>query len=109
MTAYKIQTNLMQGDYLICAIINEAINVNEISKMKSSELNPAASKAIHGEIEERKKQAVKKKYSSAHKCFRCGGRKTTEHEMQSRSLDEGSTLVIRCAMDDCSNVWYMAT
>ena len=41
--------------------------------------------------------------SGLYKCRICGGDKTTQSEMQTRSADEPMTIFIRCA--DCGNSW----
>ena len=41
--------------------------------------------------------------SGVYKCRKCGGNKTTQSEMQTRSADEPMTLFIHCV--DCGNDW----
>jgi DNA-directed RNA polymerase subunit M/transcription elongation factor TFIIS len=112
---YRVQKNLIYSKdvpgsiYLIDKIIDGEINIKNIGKMKSRELRPDITKEIYDDIEKRKQQKVFKKYSNQHKCFKCGGRKTTEVELQLRSLDEGSTLIVTCEMDNCSNVWKLTS
>jgi DNA-directed RNA polymerase subunit M/transcription elongation factor TFIIS len=81
----------------------------EVGSMTARDLCPDKTETIYHIIEERKQQKIKKKYSSQHECFKCGGRKTSESEIQSRSLDEGSTLIIICEMEDCSNTWTLSS
>ena len=38
-----------------------------------------------------------------YKFFKCGGKKTTQHEMQTRSADEPMTIFIHCVT--CGNRW----
>lgn len=38
-----------------------------------------------------------------YKCSKCGGKKTRQHEMQTRSADEPMTIFIRCV--NCGNSW----
>lgn len=40
-----------------------------------------------------------------YKCSKCGGKKTRQHEMQTRSADEPMTLFIHCV--NCGNSWKM--
>jgi DNA-directed RNA polymerase subunit M/transcription elongation factor TFIIS len=111
--AYKIQKNLyipgVENSYLIKNIINGNILAKDVGSMESKQLQPSKSQVIHNEIEKRKQQKVKKKYSMQYLCTKCGGRKTSELEFQSRSLDEGSTLIITCEMDNCSNKWTISS
>jgi DNA-directed RNA polymerase subunit M/transcription elongation factor TFIIS len=112
---YRVQKNLVWtkddpgSEYLIDTITRGEFDVNNIGKMKSRDLRPAKTKDIYDDIERRKQQKIRKKYSTQHECFKCGGRKTTEVELQLRSLDEGSTLIITCEMDNCSNVWRLTS
>jgi DNA-directed RNA polymerase subunit M/transcription elongation factor TFIIS len=111
--SYRVQKNLIcceddpGSDYLVKKIIDGSIDVYSIGKMKSRELRPSKTREIYDDIEKRKQQKVVKKYSTQHECFKCHGRKTTEVELQLRSLDEGSTLIITCEMDNCNNVWKL--
>ena len=38
-----------------------------------------------------------------YKCYKCGGKKTRQHEMQTRSADEPMTIFIHCV--NCGNSW----
>jgi DNA-directed RNA polymerase subunit M/transcription elongation factor TFIIS len=112
---YRVQKNLVfsveepGSEYLISMITNGDFDVNAIGKMKSRELQPNKTKDIYDEIEKRKQQKIVKKYSTQHECFKCGGRKTTEVQLQLRSLDEGSTLIVTCEIDNCTNVWKLSS
>lgn len=112
---YRVQKNLLWSkndpgsEYLIDLITKGGFDVRNIGKAKSNVLRPEKSKKIYEGIEMRKQQKIKKKYSTQHECFKCGGRKTTEVELQLRSLDEGSTLIITCEMDNCSNQWSLTS
>jgi len=112
---YRVQKNLLYDDkdpsseYLIKEITEGRFDVNNIGKMKSKHLCPSKTKDIYEDIERRKQQKIVKKYSTQYECFKCGGRKTTAVELQLRSLDEGSTLIITCEMDNCTNVWKLSS
>lgn len=114
MITYKIQSNLTwdekepMTEYLIKKITDGDICVKNIGSMESKELCPETTQAIYDEIEKRKQLSVPKKYIYIHECSKCHGRKTTEVELQLRSLDEGSTLIVTCEMDNCSNVWRIS-
>jgi DNA-directed RNA polymerase subunit M/transcription elongation factor TFIIS len=113
--AYRVQKNLIYNkgdpgsDYLVKKIIDGTIDVYSIGKMKSRDLRPSKTQELYDDIEKRKQQKIVKKYSTQHECFKCRGRKTTEVELQLRSLDEGSTLIITCEMDNCNNVWKLSS
>jgi DNA-directed RNA polymerase subunit M/transcription elongation factor TFIIS len=110
---YRIQKNLVYdkddpgSEYLINEITEGRFPVHSIGKMKSNELRPEKTKKIYEEIKKRKQQKVVKRYSTQHECFKCKGRKTTEVEIQIMCLDEGSTLIVTCEMDNCANVWRL--
>ena len=115
MITYRVQKNLVYSpddpgsDYLISKIVNGGFDVNNIGKMKSKDLRPIKTQSIYDDIEIRKQQKIVKKYSTQYECFKCGGRKTTEVELQLRSLDEGSTIIITCEMDNCTNSWRLSS
>lgn len=112
---FRVQKNLLydsdnpDNKYLVEKIVDESFDIKSIGSAKSSELCPAKTKKIRDEIEKRKRQKIIKKYSTQHECFKCGGRKTTEVEIQLRSLDEGSTLIITCEVENCGNVWKISS
>ncbi len=105
---YKIQTNLL-NPRMIEKIISGEIDPDQVGFMSARELCPGRSSVERKIIEQRREQKIVKKYSSQHECGRCGGRKTTEQEVQLRSLDEGSTLIITCEMENCTNVWRITS
>lgn len=98
---YKLQRN-------ICTSLVEAIIAGDIS-LNSQQLNPSANQIYRDQIESRKKQVIKKKYSALYTCSKCKGTKTTEIEMQTRSLDEGSTLFIQCEIEGCGHSWSFSS
>lgn len=111
LITYRVQKNLdvKQDTYLIENIISGNIDDTTVGSLKSKELSPLKSKAIIDEIETRRKQRMVKKYSTQYKCPKCRNRKTSVISMQLRSLDEGSTLIITCAMDDCLHEWRLSS
>jgi transcription elongation factor S-II len=66
----------------------------EISMIKENELNSARSDWS---------QKHAKVTPVLYKCRKCGGNKTTQFEMQTRSADEPMTIFINCV--DCGNSW----
>lgn len=115
ITCYKIQTNLELSEIddfstiLVHNICNNVIDPRKLAFMSSHELQPGRANNLHKVIEERKQQKIKKKISTQHKCRICGNRKTTEQEVQARSLDEGSTLIITCETEGCCNKWTITS
>ena len=116
ITALRIQKNIECGEHnsdlinLICQFEDKPSNqINNIAYMASNELQPSISESIYNIISERRKQKIQKKISTQHKCFSCGFSRTTEIEIQSRSLDEGSTLIVTCETEGCSNRWTISS
>jgi DNA-directed RNA polymerase subunit M/transcription elongation factor TFIIS len=115
MISYRVQSNLIYSDddegsdYLSSSIINGSIDANNVGYLKSTELRPGKSKEILELIKQRMSQKIDKKYSTYYECFKCHGRKTTVVELQTRALDEGSTLFITCETEGCSNKWYISS
>jgi DNA-directed RNA polymerase subunit M/transcription elongation factor TFIIS len=114
---YKVQSNLEYDEddedsgYLIENIIKNTINPETVGELKSVDLRPSKNTKLYEEIEERKHQRVAKKYSSQHECPKCHNRKTeaNEDENQNRSLDEGSTITIKCGIEDCGFSWKISS
>ena len=92
-------------------IINGKIKPEELCTMNSVDM---LSKNKQKEIEkekEKKVDEVRTDWQEKHgqvtegvyKCRVCGGRKTIQHEQQTRSADEPLTLFITCL--NCKNTW----
>lgn len=92
-------------------IINGKIKPEELCTMNSVDM---LSKNKQKEIEkekEKKVDEVRTDWQEKHgqvtegvyKCKVCGGRKTIQHEQQTRSADEPMTLFITCL--NCKNTW----
>lgn len=92
-------------------IINGTIKPEQLCKMSSIDM---LSKKKQEEIEkekERKVDEVRTDWLEKHgqitegvyKCKKCGGKRTIQHEQQTRSADEPMTLFITCV--DCKNTW----
>ena len=93
------------------SIINGTIKPEQLCKMSSIDM---LSKKKQEEIEkekERKVDEVRTDWLEKHgqitegvyKCKKCGGKRTIQHEQQTRSADEPMTLFITCV--DCKNTW----
>jgi DNA-directed RNA polymerase subunit M/transcription elongation factor TFIIS len=84
-------------------MINEdVIDLNDISYLKPEEINPES----WDEIIKRKKYNEDKKdnkvTTDVYKCRKCGERKCTVIQKQTRSADEPATTFVTCTI--CSNV-----
>ena len=92
-------------------IINGTIKPEDLCTMNSVDmLSKNMQKEIEKEIE-KKVDEVRSDWQEKHgqvtegvyKCRVCGGRKTIQHEQQTRSADEPMTLFITCL--NCKNTW----
>jgi transcription elongation factor S-II len=92
-------------------IINGTIKPEDLCTMNSVDmLSKNRQKEIEKEIE-KKVDEVRSDWQEKHgqitegvyKCRQCGGRKTIQHEQQTRSADEPMTLFITCL--NCKNTW----
>ena len=72
----------------------------------TNDLNTSIMKTIENKVNESRSdwnEKHTKVISGVYKCRKCGGSKTTQFEMQTRSADEPMTLFIHCL--DCGNQW----
>jgi DNA-directed RNA polymerase subunit M/transcription elongation factor TFIIS len=109
-TTYKVQYNIERKSdtddpYLIDGIIDGSIDLKTVGSLTSAQLCPSKSEDTRKYIDMRKQQKIVKKYSTQHICPKCGGNKTTEDEIQYRSLDEGSHLEMTCISETCGHTW----
>ena len=79
------------------------LNIKNIGSMTALELNPHINMHYIMEIEHRNKQEIKVKFSVMYKCNKCGEKKTSFKEVQTRSMDEGGTIIVTCL--NCGNEW----
>jgi len=85
------------------SVANRIIIPESLGAVSSVELNPHINQVYLDEINLREQQGIVMKFSKMYRCDRCGKRKTRVREIQSASLDEGSTLFITCI--GCGNRW----
>lgn len=101
---YVLKKNNLPND-VIC-IIKDYIGVldlKNIGYMTSIQLNPYINQIYLTELAIRSLQTIKNKFSNLHTCPECGGNKSVEKPIQTRSLDEGQTLFITC--QQCNYTW----
>ncbi len=92
-------------------IVNGEIKPEELATMDEVKmLNKAKRKELDKTIEDKVNEARSdwdkkhsKVLSGVYKCRKCGGDKTTQFEMQTRSADEPMTVFISCV--ECGNSW----
>ena len=109
LICYRVQMNIdkdnKHNSELVSKIIQGEFDVKNIGSSSSIQLNPKYLVDIIEEINDRSQRHLQKKYSEQHECRRCHKRKTTEIEAQTRSLDEGSSLLITC--EECGYKWVI--
>ena len=98
----------IKNNYLIEQINNDKIKPEDISKLSVYDIYPNNwKKMIDAKIKrdkikyELKPEAMTDQY----KCRRCGSRKCSYYEMQTRSADEPMTQFFTCI--ECNNKWKM--
>ena len=107
----SIYSNLKSDSYIqnknfLILVKNDEIDIKNIANMSVYDIFPENWK----EIIELKSKKDKLKYelkpeamTDAFKCRKCGSRRTSYYEVQTRSADEPMTQFITCL--DCSNRW----
>ena len=98
----------INNDYLFDKIKNNDIKAEDISKLSVYEIHPENWKEIiDAKIKrDRMKYDIKpESMTDRYKCRKCGSRKCSYYEMQTRSADEPMTQFFTCL--DCKNRWKM--
>lgn len=92
-------------EFLIHDSVHEQnlLSPESLGAASSVDLNPHINQAYLDEINLRNQQGIVMKFSQMYRCGRCDKRKARVREIQSASLDEGSTLFITCI--GCGNRW----
>ena len=106
----SICLNLDKGKnpYLIEQINNGKIRPSDVGKLSVYDINPDNWKKMLDEKMKRDKIKYELKpeaMTDQYKCRRCGSRKCSYYEMQTRSADEPMTQFFTCI--DCDNRWKM--
>lgn len=102
------KNSYIKNNYLLEKIKSGDIKPDDISKLSVYEIHPDNWK----EIMEKKMKIDKMKYeikpesmTERYKCRKCGSRKCSYYELQTRSADEPMTQFFTCL--DCKNRWKM--
>jgi len=107
MICYKISANikpdgLVQGNNGFARkVITRKLNIKELPKMASCDIYPELYEEIIDRIDASKKINKSVKVSTMYICGKCKSNKCTYQIIQSRSLDEGSTISVTCT--NCNN------
>ena len=109
----SIFTNLdkeshIKNTYLLDKIKSGDIKAEDISKLSVYEIHPENWKSLIDAKIKRDKMKYEIKpeaMTERYKCRKCGSRKCSYYEMQTRSADEPMTQFFTCL--DCKNRWKM--
>jgi len=97
----EFRLKIINGD-----ILPEKLAVMDEIEMLDTKKRNEINKTIENKVNESRSdwnEKHTKVISGVYKCRKCGGSKTTQFEMQTRSADEPMTLFIHCV--DCGNQW----
>lgn len=96
--------NQFKESKMLVKKINEGdFNAKDIAFLKVDQLHPEKYKKIIKKRDLEKQKKENKTTTSAFKCSKCGERKTTIEQKQTRSGDEPATIFITCTV--CGNKW----
>jgi len=100
--------SFIKNQYLIDKIKKGDIKGEDVAKLSVYDINPNNWKKIIDEKMKRDKIKYELKpeaMTDQYKCRKCGSRKCSYYEMQTRSADEPMTQFFTCI--DCDNRWKM--
>ena len=109
----EIIHNLKENTQFREKILNGEIKPEDLATMDVKEMivqekRDKINKTIENQVESVRSdwdQKHAKVTSGVYKCKKCGGDKTVQHEMQTRSADEPMTLFITCV--NCQTTWKL--
>lgn len=106
---HNLKENKQFRDKIINGEINsEGLATMDVKEMVVKEKRDQLDKTIENQVNAARSdwdQKHAKVTSGVYKCRKCGGDKTVQHEMQTRSADEPMTLFITCVT--CQNTWRL--
>ncbi len=107
----KISSNIDQTDdvknpYLAGAILDGKINIQDLPRMTSQELDPDRYANVLQRIEVAKNIKQTVKTTSMYRCRRCHKTECISEPRYNRSLDEGINSTVHCV--SCGNSWNVS-
>ena len=107
----EILHNLKTNEDFKKKVVNGELSPEQLATMDVIEMLDKNKKKEINEAKENKVNSVRSDWEETHskvtsgvyKCKKCGGDKTKQHEMQTRSADEPMTIFITCT--ECGNSW----
>jgi DNA-directed RNA polymerase subunit M/transcription elongation factor TFIIS len=79
------------------------VPAHKVAFLKPSEIHPEKWRSVAETHAKKQAPYTPTEFNTMHRCGKCGARKTTVYEMQTRSADEPMTLFITC--HNCKNHW----
>lgn len=104
----SVLTNLdsqsyVQNKTLLPRMISKEMLPHEVAFLTPEELCPERWAGVRDSLRHSETDFVPTEFVTLYKCGKCGERKTTIHELQTRSADEPMTLFITC--HNCKHKW----
>jgi transcription elongation factor S-II len=93
----------VQNKTLLPRIIHNEMMPHEVAFLTPSELCPERWVTVLENLQHNETDYVPTEFVTMYRCSKCGERKTTIHELQTRSADEPMTLFITCF--NCKHKW----
>lgn len=94
----NLDINSEVGDeHLATGLLDGSIDPETTSRLDDRELSLLNNSTYINELNVRMNQVVKLKTSTLYRCSKCGKRETTIKSVQTRSLDEGETIMCVCS------------
>ena len=88
--------SLVHSDYLINAVFNKEIDMEKIGYIDSKQLCSERDNEIISRINKRREQKVDYRFSKFYKCEKCKKSTCITSNVINRSLDEGTSVRIKC-------------
>ena len=95
--------NEVKNDYLLKSIKNKDININDLVNMSPQELFPNKWKLILDKINYIEYKKKNMATTNIFTCKKCGKKKCSFYQLQTRSADEPMTTFVNCLV--CGSSW----
>lgn len=99
----NIVYNLKNNDEILKNLTISVIDPYVLAFMKPEELNDKKWEKIKNRMQKIKDKIENIPTSDVYKCYKCGMRKITTFQVQTRGQDEDATTFVKC--HNCGNIW----
>lgn len=96
-------SSYVQNKTLLPRLMHHEMLPHEVAFLSPAELCPERWASVKESLRHNETDYVPTEFVTLYKCSKCGARKTTIHELQTRSADEPMTLFITCF--NCKHKW----